>query len=201
MRYLKGWNLTRLVILLALLLLWGAPLGADDIQPRDAEELLPEDAGEIWRLGFAALTYDDEELADEHKHLSSGIPLLLVDTFSELEQRVYTDEERAALAQATVQVAQRDAGLRLKELRDRRDAVVFTQLSRGEREERYASLAPQVRTAEMELARLVRYDTNQVELPFESRIQFVEDETGVLQATSRPAQTAREAKLDGLVYG
>ncbi len=201
MRYRRHWNLTRLVILLSLLLLWGAPLGAADTQPRDADELLPEDAGEIWRLGFAALTYQDQELADEHEHLSSGIPLLLVDTFSELELRVYTDEERAALAQDTVQVAKRDVGLRLKELRDRRDAVVFTQLSREERQERYESLAPQVRTAEMELARLARYDADQVEIPVESRIQLVEDETRVLQAASRPAQTAREANLDGLVYG
>ncbi|MCA1753408.1 MAG: PEGA domain-containing protein [Spirochaeta sp.] len=201
MRYPKGRNLAHLVILLALLLVWGAPLGAADTTPRNVDELLPADAGEIWRLGFAALTYKDEALADEHKHLSSGIPLLLVDTFSELEQRMYTDEERAALAQDTLQIAQRDVGLRLKELRDRRDAVMFTQLSRREREDRYATLAGQVRTAEMELARLVRYDPDRVELPFESRIQFVEDETGVRQAASRPAKAAREAKLDGLVYG
>jgi len=211
MRSPKSHYLLQLILMSLLLLVCAAQLSAADGNnadgnnaddaPRKVELLLPEDAGELWRLGFAALQYRDEELANEYRHLASGIPRLFMDSFSELERRVYLEEERAALADKTVKAAQRDAGLRLKELRDRRDAVVFARLARRERQEREAALAEQVRTAEMELARIMRYDPGQFEFPHEASILFVEEASGVLAASAHPARTVREAELDALVYG
>ncbi len=201
MRSPKSHSLQRLIFIAALLTMCVAPLTAADKAAREVEALLPEDAGELWRLGFAILVFDDEELGSEHRHLATGIPLLLKDNFSELERRVYQEGERAALSEKTVKAAQRDAGRRLKELRDRRDAVVFTRLNRREREERQASLAEQVRTAEMELARIMRYDPGQLDFPYEASIRFANNDAGVLAATARPASIVREEGLDALVHG
>ncbi|TVR85705.1 MAG: PEGA domain-containing protein [Spirochaetaceae bacterium] len=201
MRSPKSHHLPQLVFIPLLLIMCVAPLTAVDKAPREVEALLPEDAGELWRLGFASLAFDAEELGSEYRHLATGIPLLLMNDFSELERRVYQEEERAAMSEKTVKAAQRDAGRQLKELRDQRDAVVFARLSRREREERQASLAAQVRTAEMELARIMRYDPGRLEFPQEGGIELVNKAAGVLASSARPARIVREEGLDALVYG
>lgn len=195
-----------LMIMMALFLACVIPLGAVDNPnaangPRRAEDLLPEDVGELWRLGFAKLQFQEGSLAEEYRHLSSSIPRLFMDQFSELERRVYQEPERAAVSRQAVRAAQLDAGRRLKELRDQRDEVVFARVARQERADRESSLAEQVRTAEMELARILRYDPGQLDLPHEAEIHFAGSEDGLFSESADPARTVREEDLDALVYG
>jgi hypothetical protein len=162
----------------------------------------PADRDERWTVGVCALKADG--LDDEDAYLTRSLPQLLRERLESIPTHTFSAEEKAGYRREILrQERQRLSGL-LDQARQRRDELLFQDLRETERERRLEEAQEAIRRIEESLAGLQQMAPQEIELPEEKPVEFLqgEGEGGLLEPSSFSAlRLARQKGVELLICG
>lgn len=161
----------------------------------------PEEDRDVLRLGFAEFAAD--AVPAEYRYLARGLPLVLVESLSDIPERRRSREELIAAATEALDGLESETVARISDLVGERDELLFKET--GEKRDRERTRIDGELSSQRELLRAVRStDAEAVaeELSERIRLEVIrEGDEQPLFGGGAPAERAQEHDLDLLLGG